>query len=437
VSDDARRLFPELESTWPAGGPKAEIAVLSDDDYRRLLARFGFAAGADEPPREAFSLQVDAGGVRAAARSREGFIAAIHRLSLLDALGAGRCPGHLPRCIMLDYPVFPVRAVRLIPARPRDIRRMEPFARVVAALGYNTLHVSTDDCGPLDADGTAFLDGLAVSASLHVSVDQPLPEEIATEFDGPSILDWEHAAHHGMRGACLTYRGEMDVDAMAGQGFLYNLAYSATMLWNRDYNNFSWEKTAEATEEFLPYLVGMMREETRGWGDLDELDAFPLLAHPVELRPQSSQELVGDIDSQADALVFRHALPASPHAAGAPERDGEIGAYLVRYAGGAAERVALAENRTVGRCDIWCGRRYDPLLSRFRTDPRLRSLACFTRPRKTAGHEGALELTFDFEWRNPTPERPVERILWEPRHGPGGTGLHVEQVTLIRKLAAR
>ncbi len=61
-----------------------------------------------------------------------------------------------------------------------------------------------------------------------------------------------------MKGAAIRFSGELNEAAMAGSGFLFNLVYSAYMLWNENYNNFSWERVTDLSINHMPRILQLL-----------------------------------------------------------------------------------------------------------------------------------------------------------------------------------
>ncbi len=424
LADGLTDLFGSRSDT--AVSPDIVVDVLYAETYREARAEFEADLPVGEPPAEAYSLRVHADHVRIAARSKEGFLNALNRLRLLRLMG-------LPNCTILDSPSFPIRAVRIIPSRVPDLEGMKCIAQATSALGYNLLTVVTDDCGGVSARARASRERLGGVFPRQIQWDAELPPRMIPDLDGPAQLDWEYATATGIQGACIDYRGEFCVDAMAASGFLYNLAYSATMLWHRDYNNFSWEKVAESTASFLPLLVSLLGGRTTAEDKGSTVDSFPITHRSVTVGPPSSTVLTAQAGVHADSLLFSHAILPPAFGRGTAIVGGTVGRYVIRYRNRRQAIIPLVENRNIGRRDIWPGRRYDPLASGFQTDPRLRSLSCFTRPRGFMGAGGRREMVFDYEWINPHPKEPIERVVFDAAGATGRQSIAVDQVVLTKR----
>jgi hypothetical protein len=272
--------------------------------------------------------------------------------------------------------------------------------------------------------------------------DPDLPRGIIDSLDGPSTLDWEHVSRQaGVRGAAVVHDGALTPEELAASGFLFNLAYSASMLSCEDYNNFRWEKIQDLALEQMPSLMDLLKGGTFSAPSKREADIYPLPLHGpgkaqgAGARTIGGQErltLVTAIGECADALIFRHAIrrPDGKAAAAADHGTLGIGQYTVRYADGEEVSVPLVENMTIGCDTTWCGRRLDPWTHTFRTDSRLRSLACGTRPVKRASGQGQVLFSFDLAWCNPHPAKRLEEITIQLDGLERAAEVAVEQICL-------
>jgi hypothetical protein len=272
----------------------------------------------------------------------------------------------------------------------------------------------------LSAPGARDLAVICHDSGIVLVKDPDLPRGVIDGLDGPSTLDWEHVSRQaGVRGAAVVHDGALTLDELAASGFLFNLAYSASMLSCEDYNNFRWEKIQDHVIAQMPPLMELLSGGACAASRGREADIYPLpLGGPgdgtrVGTRSIGGQEhltLVTAIDERADAIVFRHAIRRRDGDGGPDRGTPRIGHYAVRYADGEEACVPLVENMTIGCDTTWAGRRLDPRTHAFKTDKRLRSLACGTRPVKRVSGRGQVVFSFDMAWRNPHPAKRIEEI---------------------------
>jgi hypothetical protein len=446
--------FTEVSAAVSRGsacqGRGVTLRELTAADVERTNARFEAAVDPANPGNEAALIRLDDAGLEVAAASRAGFRNAsqiLPRLLVGDRAGPRV---RLRGCLILDRPHLEVRAVRLPSLRETDLPLCGRLVQAMSWLKYNTLFVS---CGleGLGAAGARDLAGICHDAGVMLVKDPDLPRGVIDGLDGPSTLDWEHVSRQpGVRGAAVVQQGALTLDELAASGFLFNLAYSASMLSCEDYNNFRWERIQDLALTQMPTLMELLGSGAFPAPQGREADIYPLplggtgAGAQVRSRTIGGQErltLVTAIGECADAVTFRHAIrrpgargTSAAVAFGKPEpaRWGtpRIGHYAVRYADGQKVFVPLVENMTIGCDTTWCGRRLDPWTHEFRTDRRLRSLACATQPAKRVSGQGEVLFSFDLAWRNPHPAKRIEEIAIQLEGLERAAEVVVEQVCL-------
>jgi hypothetical protein len=447
--------FAEVSAAVSRGsacqGRGVTLRELTAADVEHSNARFEAAVDPANPGNEAVLIRLDDAGLEVAAASRAGFRNASQ---ILPHLLVGDRAGprvRLRGCLILDRPHLEVRAVRLPSLRETGLPLCGGLVQAMAWLKYNTLFVSSGLEG-LGAAGARDLAGICHDAGIMLVKDPDLPRGVIDGLDGPSTLDWEHVSRQaGVRGAAVVHQGALTLDELAASGFLFNLAYSASMLSCEDYNNFRWEKIQDLALAQMPSLMDLLKGGTFPAPPKREADIYPLplrgpgTAEGAGARTIGGQErltLVTAIGECADAIIFRHAIrrrdgqgavavtPGKPEPAAPPCGTPRIGHYTVRYADGEEVSVPLVENMTIGCDTTWCGRRLDPWTHAFRTDSRLRSLACGTRPVKRVSGQGQVLFSFDLAWRSPYPAKRIEEIAIELEGLERAAEVVVEQVCL-------
>jgi hypothetical protein len=221
---------------------------------------------------------------------------------------------------------------------------------------------------------------------------------------GTAFLGREHEAKKSKQeGGIIDFTGDFNEQALAASGFVFNLVYSADMLWNEDYNNFSWEKVMELAINHMPRVMQLLGDRKQPSQFIGDKDIYPaLLISDVETNT------IANIGEIADSLIFSHAIENDTSL---PEGGIRwVGCYSIHYLDGTKSEIPLVENLNIGRKDIWCGRRLNCATSLYETDMRLQKLCYFTRPEKKVTVDGKLVFIFDFEWINPEPDKVIDRV---------------------------
>lgn len=368
---------------------------------------------------DAFFLHISNEGIVVAASCPGGFHYAMDALGKMATRDAEGNIAGIKTGVLFDYACIKTRAMDLSSAVCYDAGLMKRFIGVLAELKYNTLIADWDSIGISACSDREELDRLCGQRCISVSKQPGECEGAIQGLNGPSFLDWEHKSRlPGTSGASLAFSGDMNEEELIRSGFLFNLVYSATMLWNDEYNNFSWERTVELAMRHAPVaarmLTGQNQVEPHG-----EMDVYPAAlcfeGDRYRQRPEiaaapGQTAVVADIGEPVAGLIFRHALEASG-AAGKGMRDaGPAGGYTVVYEDGSTAAVKLTENGNIALDSVWCGRRYNAKTHLFDSDPRLHSLCCRTRPVKKVLSDGRLALVYEYEWDNPDPGKAVARV---------------------------
>lgn len=415
---DAPALYPEPNNCLLAcatvaigGAPPVRARTLRREDIEYAASCFKRDLDADGRCFDAYFLKTADDTVEIAAACSRGLLYALRALErLMLPEGAVR------KAVIFDYAPLGARAVDLSAAACSDPLLLKNLIRGVAGLKYNAIIADWERMGIAAGDERNELDALCEANGIDILRHAEDAGGLIGGLHGPSFLDWEHrSALPGVAGAAVPFSGEMTPEGLARSGFLYNLAYSATMLWNEDYSNFSWEKTVEPAMRQAYALSAVIRGKTPARAGAR--DVYPLaLAYggerharrPELLAVPGSRLPVAFAGEAADGLVFRHALegPGSPEAGeGRP-----VGSYVVRYRDGSAEEIPLAENETIGPSGAWYGRRYDAKAHRFASDERLHTLCCFTRPVRRIPTDGRAVVIYEYEWENPKPAVPIDSV---------------------------
>jgi hypothetical protein len=245
--------------------------------------------------------------------------------------------------------------------------------------------------------------------------------EVVQNFIGTAFLGREHEAKKSnMKGAVIPLPGKVNEEELVRSGVLFNLVYSAYMLWNEDYNNFSWEKVMELALKHMQKIMQLLRDEKLPSLSLCEKDIYSVELYsevkekykerPVSETVCGETKNIASIYGKADSLIFKHAIEDGALKENNKDLIFKVGKYIIHYQDGTEREIIVQKNLNIGRNDIWCGRRYNACTYIFDTDIRLQKLSYFTRPEKIVQDDGKLEVLYNFEWINPEPDKNIERV---------------------------
>ncbi len=192
----------------------------------------------------------------------------------------------------------------------------------------------------------------------------------------------------GMIGGEVSAWVSTDEDCLGREGKLYDMLYTAEMLWWEAYG----EKARYAYDRVIGDLMPKLRERLRG-------QTMP------SLHPHGETLLDGAIEGCYDSLVFEHTALRQRHREPWIPCE-EIGAYTVTYGDGTTETIPVTYGGNIGY-----GNRlsHQPLLHHlFRHNGYI--TAWETDNLLSRDETGALHTTYRLEWKNPRPEIAVTKV---------------------------
>lgn len=408
--------FPTAVEQMDAESADIVIRELSEEDIRFAGFYFKREYVSIDKANDVFFIQVTDKKAVISALNKEGFLYALQIFRCLVCREKERIV-RIKKAVVFDYAHKEIRAVSIKSPDFSCTPLLDNLLSVMADLRYNTLILDKKNAGILTSEELVELELLCCKNFIKLTVCSEESLDIISDLDGPAFLDWEHDSTF-MKGAAVPLTCSLNTTDMAGTGFLFNLAYSAYMLWNMEYNNFSWEKVNDLALSYIPLMMEAF-DDNRICSiyNAGAIDVYPIpLQYDVEkYRTKPAREIacgktgiIAKAGERAQCLMFTHAIEGNTSkAANAGCRGGH---YTVNYNDGSSQELYLIENRNIGRSDIWTGRRYNAWKHAYDTDRSLPAISCYAGIEKRASGSGKLSVVYNLRWINPYPDKPIEDI---------------------------
>lgn len=418
------------------------IRQLSEEDIRFAGFYFKREYLSDDMVNDVFFIHITDKKAVISALNKEGFL---YALQIFRCLVCREKDGmvRIKKAVIFDYAHLKIRAVSIKSPECSDIQLFDNLLRIMAELRYNTLIFDKKNAGILTSEELVELELLCCRHNIKLTICSEEELEVINDLDGPAFLDWEHKSV-GVGGAAVPLTCSLNTTDMAGTGFLFNLAYSAYMLWNREYNNFSWEKVNDLAHGYIPLMMEAFDNNRICSIYNADADIYPIpLQYDIEKhRTKPAREIacgktgiIAKAGERAECLIFTHAIEGN--SSNAVNTGHKAGHYTVNYNDGTSRELHLTENRNIGRSDIWTGRRYNAWKHAYDTDRRLQVISCYAGIEKRALGSGKLSVVYNLRWINPYPDTPIEDISLTVSMNEEPYVISVYEIKILNELKGR
>jgi len=223
-----------------------------------------------------------------------------------------------------------------------------------------------------------------------------------------------------MIGGQVSHWSALDEEMMANDGTMFDLAFSACMLWEKGYTDEQWNYLYQKTIDYMPDMKYLINSSSNTITSLNNISWKPIMIKKLDkhyIKDDGKDKLtpIAEIGHEVGLLKFTHGVNSpveyinSADGFWQPEKR-KLGYYELLYQDGTKVQIPLVFGKEISYINVEWNRKPSTKYYSSSPDQLLVQASYYAKPVITMDSNGKPITIYEYICINPKPEKPIKEV---------------------------